>query len=65
MKKITLLFAFFLGMNTLNAQQPELVLTDFDGNTFGDLEFSYWSYPLKDLCRRSSMITSTSILNTW
>jgi hypothetical protein len=44
MRKITLLFTMLIGCSLLLAQQPEVVLTDFDGQHFAGVTYSHWSY---------------------
>jgi hypothetical protein len=44
MKKLSLLFIMFLSCGVLFAQQPEVVLTDFDGAHFEGVDYVYWSY---------------------
>jgi hypothetical protein len=44
MKKLSLLLIMFLACGVLFAQQPEVVLTDFDGAHFEGVNYVYWSY---------------------
>lgn len=44
MKKIALLFIMLFGCGLLFAQQPQIVLTDFEGTHLTGLTYSKWSY---------------------
>jgi hypothetical protein len=44
MRKMYFLFAMFLSCSMLFAQQPEVVLEDFDGTTFPGTNLGFWSY---------------------